>query len=62
MRLWTIILTLADRRKKSLCQQGTNLKADDIGMPIADYLKIKNQFFQDSRKHSSSTHLPHSAD
>lgn len=62
MRLWTIIKTLADRSKKSSCQQYTNLTEDDIGMPIADYLKIKNQFVQDSRKHSSSTHLPHSAD
>ena len=62
MRLWTIILTLADRRKKSPCQQGTHLKADDIGMSIEDYLKIKNQWIQDSRKHSSSKHLPHSAD
>ena len=62
MRLWTIILTLADRRKKSPCQQGTNLLEDDIGMPIADYLKIKNQFVQDSRKHSSSKHLLHSVD
>lgn len=62
MRLWTIILTLADRRKKERCQQGTNLQEQDIGMPIEDYLKIKNQWFQDSRKHSSNTHLPHNED
>ena len=62
MRLWTIILTLADRCKKSPCQQGTNLQEQDIGMPIEDYLKIKNQWFQDSQKHSLSKHLPHDED
>lgn len=62
MRLWTIILTLADRRKKAPCQQGTNLQEQDIGMPIEDYLKIKNQFVKDSLKRSSDKHLPHSED
>lgn len=62
MRLWTIIKTLADRLKKAPCQQGTNLQEQDIGMPIEDYLKIKNQFVQDSRKHSSNKHLPHNED
>lgn len=62
MRLWTIILTLADRRKKSRCQQYTNLTEDDIGIPIERYLKLKEQSNQDYQKHSSNKHLPHSAD
>ena len=62
MRLWTIILTLADRRKKSQRQQGTNLQEDDIGIPIEKYLKMRNQWIQDYQKHSSNKHLPHSAD
>ena len=62
MRLWTIILTMIDRRKISPCQSLTNLTEDDIGMPIEKYLKLREQWHQDCQKQSSNKHLLHSAD
>lgn len=62
MRLWTIIKSMIGRSKKLPCQSLTNLQEQDIGMPIEDYLKIKNQFVLDSLKHSSDKHLPHNED
>lgn len=62
MRLWTIILALLTPHKNECVSKGTNLKEGDIGIPIKKYLKLKRQWSQDSRKHSSNKHSLHSAD